>query len=209
MFPTTSPRRLQRGTRYTAVPENGAGSSQQPPPPSLYNLDSAFQLQEYIAQLVKRDPFDIEAIVRLPSGQTSQQEQNDPSSSSNIQDGPDVDQSCWVYEHLRRLAQDLTYPLITLLQTECTRQSCPEMKAGEWLYLCVAHGNGGSMEVRHLASYIHLLWADFVSFNSNVVQSTISYIPSMLPLLYSTHLATFHLGQYSRAPIRLHLIYRR
>jgi hypothetical protein len=148
-FPTTSPRRLQRGTRYTAIPENTAGSSQQPPPPSLYNLDSAFQLQEYIAQLVKRDPFDIEAIVRLPSGQTSQQEQNDPSSSSNAQDVPDVDQNCWVYEHLRRLAQDLTYPLITLLQTECTRQSCPEMKAGEWLYLCVAHGNGGSMEVRY------------------------------------------------------------
>jgi len=150
VFPTTLPRRFQPGTRYTALPENAAGSSQQLPPPSLYDLDSAFQLQEYIAQLVKRDPFDIEAIVRLPSGQTSQQEQNDPSSSSNAQDGPDVDQSCWVYEHLRRLAQDLTYPLITLLQTECTRQSCPEMKAGEWLYLCVAHGNGGAMEVRRL-----------------------------------------------------------
>jgi hypothetical protein len=47
----------------------------------------------------------------------------------------------------RRLAQDLSHPLITTLQQECTRASCPEMKAGEWLYLCVAHGNDGAMEV--------------------------------------------------------------
>ena len=50
--------------------------------------------------------------------------------------------------YLRRLAQDLSHPLITTLQEECTRQTCPEMKAGEWLYLCVAHGNEGAMEVR-------------------------------------------------------------
>lgn len=35
-----------------------------------------------------------------------------------------------------------------MLQQECTRSSCPQMKAGEWLYLCVAHGNDGAMEVR-------------------------------------------------------------
>src|SRR6266702_5568798 len=48
----------------------------------------------------------------------------------------------------RRLAQDLSHPLITMLQQECTRATCPEMKAGEWMYLCVAHGNDGAMEVR-------------------------------------------------------------
>ena len=45
----------------------------------------------------------------------------------------------------RRLAEDLSYPLISVLQQECTRASCPEMKTGEWLYLCVAHGNDGDM----------------------------------------------------------------
>ena len=79
---------------------------------------------------------------------------------------PTVDEFCWIYEQLRsvsgiysmffgtmdepisrRLAQDLSYPLITTLQQECTRASCPEMKAGEWLYLCVAHGNDGATEV--------------------------------------------------------------
>ena len=47
----------------------------------------------------------------------------------------------------RRLAYDLSYPLITTLQQECNRAFCPEMKVGEWLYLCVAHGNDGAMEV--------------------------------------------------------------
>lgn len=37
-----------------------------------------------------------------------------------------------------------------MLQQECTRASCPEMKAGEWLYLCVAHGNDGGMEVSQI-----------------------------------------------------------
>lgn len=53
------------------------------------------------------------------------------------------------YVEHRRLAQDLSHPLITMLQQECTRQTCPEMKAGEWLYLCVAHGSEGAMEVGH------------------------------------------------------------
>jgi hypothetical protein len=47
---------------------------------------------------------------------------------------------------LRRLVQDLSHPLITMLQQECSRDTCPEMKAGEWMYLCVAHGNDGVME---------------------------------------------------------------
>ena len=45
------------------------------------------------------------------------------------------------------MAQDLAYPLLTTLQLECNRTTCPEMKADEWLYLCVAHGGGGAMEV--------------------------------------------------------------
>ena len=49
-----------------------------------------------------------------------------------------------------RLAQDLTHPLITTLQQECNRSTCPEMKAGEWLYICVAHGEDGAREVCQL-----------------------------------------------------------
>lgn len=34
-----------------------------------------------------------------------------------------------------------------MLQQECGWTTCPEMKAGEWLYLCVAHGADGAIEV--------------------------------------------------------------
>ncbi|KAJ4474436.1 hypothetical protein J3R30DRAFT_3671704 [Lentinula aciculospora] len=96
--------------------------------PSLSSLDSAFQLQEYISLVIRRDVHDVDRIISMPS-------------VPGKEDGKGVDENCWIYEQLRRLAQDLTHPLITALQMECTRQTCPEMKAGEWLYLCVAHGN--------------------------------------------------------------------
>ena len=45
----------------------------------------------------------------------------------------------------RRLPLDLT-PLITSLLPVCTRETCPEMRAGEWQYICVAHdGKAGEV----------------------------------------------------------------
>ncbi|KAJ3885668.1 mps one binder kinase activator-like 4 [Lentinula edodes] len=102
--------------------------SSEPQLPSLSSLDSAFQLQEYISLVIRKDVHDVDRIISIPS-------------IPGKEDGKGVDENCWIYEQLRRLAQDLTHPLITALQVECTRQTCPEMKAGEWLYLCVAHGN--------------------------------------------------------------------
>ena len=136
--PAPHKHRVMRGVRYSTISESPGTL------PQLFSLDSAFQLQEYIAQLVKFDPHDVDAIVSLPL-----------STTSNEGSGGDVDLNCWIYEQIRRLAQDLTSPLITLLQHECDRNSCPEMKAGEWLYLCVAHGNGGTMEVSS-TPYCHL-----------------------------------------------------
>ncbi|KAG1733476.1 Mob1/phocein [Suillus lakei] len=126
--------------------------------PSLSSLDSAFQLQEYISLLIRLDVHDVDSIVSLPGKATfkdaeekssdlsdqAERKSDDPERKSDIA----VDRGCWIYEQLRRLAQDLSHPLITMLQQECTRITCPEMKAGEWLYLCVAHGNDGAMEVR-------------------------------------------------------------
>ena len=63
-----------------------------------------------------------------------------------------------------RLAQDPSYPLTTTLQQECTRASCPETKAGEWLYLCVARGNDGAMEVCFRSQYYIYHRPDFLLF---------------------------------------------
>ncbi|KAI0826434.1 Mob1/phocein [Irpex lacteus] len=125
--------------------------------PPLSALDSAFQLQEYISLLIRTDVHDVEAIVSLPGKlQGTEREGSDEEKDAEKDGKGEVtpDESCWVYEQLRRLAQDLTHPLITTLQHECTRQTCPEMKAGEWLYLCVAHGNEGAMEQCCAIDYI-------------------------------------------------------
>ena len=143
--------------------------------PALSTLDSAFQLQEFISLTIRSNIHDVSAIVSIPESRSNPEGGSDESASV-FTDEPDgdrdtrnefaVDEACWIYEQLRyavshastyligthrissrRLAQDLSHPLITMLQQECTRASCPEMKAGEWMYLCVAHGNDGAMEV--------------------------------------------------------------
>ncbi|KAF8641815.1 hypothetical protein AX16_009795 [Volvariella volvacea WC 439] len=130
--------------------------------PSLSSLDSAFQLQEYISLLIRLNVHDVETITSLPGKGTKDkdlesseaEEQKTEEKDEKAKGDVAVDESCWIYEQLRRLAQDLTHPLITMLQTECSRSTCPEMKAGEWLYLCVAHGEGGAMEQCCAIDYI-------------------------------------------------------
>ncbi|KAG6379630.1 Mob1/phocein [Boletus reticuloceps] len=131
--------------------------------PPLSSLDSAFQLQEYISLLIRLDVHDVDAIVDLPGkpAPKDHDETLDPSEpdtkkpeDADRKSDISVDRACWIYEQLRRLAQDLSHPLITMLQQECTRSSCPQMKAGEWLYLCVAHGNDGAMEQCCAIDYI-------------------------------------------------------
>lgn len=79
-----------RGSRY---------SSFYPPPladgPSLSDLDSAFQIQEYIALLIQRDPHDVETIVSLPG------RKSDASGDKEGKIEASVDEACWVYEQLR------------------------------------------------------------------------------------------------------------
>ncbi|PIL27620.1 hypothetical protein GSI_10772 [Ganoderma sinense ZZ0214-1] len=155
--------------------------------PPLSALDSAFQLQEYISLLIRLDVHDVERIVSIPGKSTgdnqdgeSKAEDKDAEKDGNGSVG--VDEACWVYEQLRRLAQDLSHPLITMLQLECTRSTCPEMKAGEWLYLCVAHGNEGAMEQCCAIDYIlHTLDSATALLNSPRA------FPSRLSVPHSSH----------------------
>lgn len=57
--------------------------------------------------------------------------------ASGSQSARQKETDLWVYEHLHRLVIDLT-PLLVALSAACNRSTCPEMKAGEWQYLCVA-----------------------------------------------------------------------
>jgi hypothetical protein len=62
--------------------------------PSLRSLESAFQLQEYIALLIREDPHNISRIVSLPKSSRGNNGTDDDRDES-------VDESCWIYEHLR------------------------------------------------------------------------------------------------------------
>ncbi|KZT43703.1 Mob1/phocein, partial [Sistotremastrum suecicum HHB10207 ss-3] len=124
------------------------------PNPSLSAIDSAFQIQEYVALLVRANPHDVERIVSIPKGTRQGDDAKGKRKAQDEDKDETVDENCWIYEQLRRLAADLNTPLITTLQAECTRATCPEMKAGEWLYLCVAHGNGSTLESCCAIDYI-------------------------------------------------------
>ncbi|KAG9098015.1 hypothetical protein FRC06_006920 [Ceratobasidium sp. 370] len=131
------------------------------------HIDSAFQSQEYIAHLVRQDPHDVQRIVAVPK------------TAGDDEKGA-VDEGSWLFEQLRRLAQDLVCPLITNLQLECTRDTCPEMKAGEWLYLCVAHGNnvGGHVQCCAIDYIVHTLDSATALLNSTRVFPSRLSVPS-------------------------------
>lgn len=82
------------------------------------DMDSPLAVQQYIQQLIRRDPSDIDEILRLPEGQ---------------------DLGAWKTEHLRLFCMQLNR-LATRLQDCCQPETCNQMTATEqWIFLCAAH----------------------------------------------------------------------
>lgn len=129
-----------------AVVAPSASSSAAAGPSSAAGGESPFQLQEYLAMLVRRDPHAVEAITSLPTEADIEASDKGKSRDDSEDDGmlQNVDTDIWVYEQLRRLVLDLTTPWLTALQQECDRdarpQTCAAMNAGDWMYLCASHG---------------------------------------------------------------------
>ena len=90
------PLRPLRGSRissfYLTVPAEG---------PSLIDLDSAFQLQEYISLLIRKNPHDVEAIVTRPGRPQGKVDTEDAPMEKDGKIDVFVDRNCWIYEHLR------------------------------------------------------------------------------------------------------------
>lgn len=81
------------------------------------SLQGPLAVQEYIQELIRNDPSNVKKIIEPPE---------------------DVDVNVWQYEHMRQFILELNL-LVTQLNGVCTPQSCPKMKANDWLYLCAAH----------------------------------------------------------------------
>ncbi|KAK0531528.1 hypothetical protein OC834_002919 [Tilletia horrida] len=125
----------------------------------LSAINSAFQVQEYIALLVQSDPHDVARIVAVPdstvanpdvfAGSKGKGKDGDGADAFGMGaggggSGHHVDTDVWVYEQLRRIVQDLTTPWLTTLLSVCSKKNnpdtCSAMNAGDWLYVCASHG---------------------------------------------------------------------
>lgn len=81
-------------------------------------MDSPLAVQQYIQQLIHKDPSDVDRILKLPEGQ---------------------DLGAWKIEHLRLFCMQLNR-LATRLQDCCHPETCNQMTATEqWIFLCAAH----------------------------------------------------------------------
>jgi hypothetical protein len=106
------------------IRRNRPGSSAQDwcnwPDEELDEMESTLAVQQYIQQLIRNDPSQVDKLLKVPEQQ---------------------DEDVWKYEQLRQFCLDLN--LITVaLQQECTPATCVQMTATEqWIFLCAAHKN--------------------------------------------------------------------
>lgn len=101
-------------------------------------------VQQYIQQLIRKDPSDVEAILDPPPGQ---------------------DDASWKYEHLRQFCNELN-TMAVRLQKECDPKVCVQMTATEqWIFLCAAHKE--PKECSALDYTLHTLHGAASLLNSN------------------------------------------
>ena len=114
-------------------------------------------VQQYIQQLIRADPSNIEVILEPPAGQ---------------------DEITWKYEHLRQFCNELNI-IAVKLQEECDPKVCVQMTATEqWIFLCAAHKE--PKECSALDYTLHTLHGAASLLNSN------KYFPSRVEVKESS-----------------------
>ena len=203
---------------------------------TVSEIESPFQVQEFLTHLVAEDPHNVTGLVELPRwkngskssrGKAREQVDNDKSNhiAKNESNGDDVkvdgkpdgdteasetddeafiyvEREVWLYEHLRRLAIDLSHPFVVALQEHCSRETCPEMKAGEWLYLCAAHATANevclAMSIAQASrQLVFLITISSYPVRPNAARLITSLTPWKEPPLFSTPLDTSQAGSSS------------
>ncbi|KAF5666206.1 mps one binder kinase activator-like 4 [Fusarium heterosporum] len=118
----SSRRRIHPGTRAADM---AAG----PPLIPLHELDSAFQLQEHLAAL---HCYHTASNTRPISRATALQLATPPNG---------IDRTIWLYELCRFLISKCNSLIVGFLfdTPPCSANTCPEMRASEWQFLCAVH----------------------------------------------------------------------
>ncbi|KAL2135990.1 hypothetical protein VTI74DRAFT_6039 [Chaetomium olivicolor] len=119
---TNAKRRIHPGTKSADM---AAG----PPLVPLHELDSAFQLQEHLAAL---HYYHTASHTTPINRETARLLATPP---------PGIDKTLWLYELCRFLIAQCNRLIVGFLfdTPPCSASTCPEMRAGEWQFLCAVH----------------------------------------------------------------------
>ncbi|KAF2455040.1 Mob1/phocein, partial [Lineolata rhizophorae] len=119
-------RRIRPGTKAANMAEG-------PPLVPLSEIDSAFQLTEHLKALYNNytHPQDSDHDVPIDKNMALRLAQNPEG----------VDRALWLFELCRFLTQKANLVVTALFHDEppCSAQTCSEMRASEWQYLCAVH----------------------------------------------------------------------
>ena len=109
-----------------------------PPLVPLTQLDSAFQLQEHLKALWAKCTHDESFTHTVAINHDTAQEIATP---PQLSEGESVDKNMWLYELCRLLTQKANLVFVELASDNppCSVDTCPEMRASEWQYLCAVH----------------------------------------------------------------------
>ncbi|BGP56834.1 hypothetical protein JCM8202v2_004465 [Rhodotorula sphaerocarpa] len=119
--------RLRPGTSYQAAYETDPFSPIRP----LESFTSAAAVQEYLAALVRRDPHEVEVLIKVPMQPGEEEGEDEEGRTAAV---PAVEEGVWL-----RIVQDQHLWIATLI-SDCSVTTCPEMQAGpDWYFLCAAH----------------------------------------------------------------------
>ncbi|KAH6895502.1 Mob1/phocein [Thelonectria olida] len=122
LLDASSRRRIHPGTKASDMT---AG----PPLIPLHELDSAFQLQEHLAALhCYHTASNTQPLSRTTAHQLAQ-----PPAG--------IDRTIWLYELCRFLISQCNSLIVGFLfdTPPCSANTCPEMRASEWQFLCAVH----------------------------------------------------------------------
>jgi hypothetical protein len=159
-------RRIRPGTKAVDM-ANG------PPLVPLNQVDSAFPLQEHLKALYAHLTHGQNSTHSVPITKESAIQIARP---PQLEDGESADRNLWLYEICRFLTIKAGLVSCALMDDKpaCSSQTCPEMRASEWQYLCAVHEPPKSCCAIDYVNHT-LDWA------ANVLTST-KHFPSRLQL---------------------------
>ncbi|GAA5854246.1 hypothetical protein JCM3766R1_005741 [Sporobolomyces carnicolor] len=194
--------RLFKGSRIEEVYSSDPFSEPRP----FSSFTSSLSVSEYLAVQILHDPTDLALSTQIPTRHDVElvsypvsQDQNRRVEVEVEIEVDEVEELVWIYESLRKVVVGLQ-AWLGVLQHECgnvnaaqgrdqneddldeTGNGCSEMRAQEWLYLCVAHKS------RPLEPCSALSYMNHVLDGSSSLLTSVRYFPSRVTL--ATHKKT-------------------